>query len=90
MKKINHFINGQEYISKSDRFGDIFNPASGEKINGGSANGLLTVSTEGQGLTFVYVDSTVGWKTVHENDTGRTSEQAEREKGARNQGVKKN
>ena len=32
MKKINHFINGKEYISKSDRFGDIFNPASGEKI----------------------------------------------------------
>ena len=32
MKKIYHFINGQEYISKSDRFGDIFNPASGEKI----------------------------------------------------------
>ena len=32
MKKINHFINGQEYISKSDIFGDIFNPASGEKI----------------------------------------------------------
>ena len=32
MKKINHFINGREYISKSDRFGDIFNPASGEKI----------------------------------------------------------
>ena len=32
MKKINQFINGKEYISKSDRFGDIFNPASGEKI----------------------------------------------------------
>ena len=32
MKKINHFINGKEYISKSDRFGDISNPASGEKI----------------------------------------------------------
>ena len=32
MKKINHFINGKEYTSKSDRFGDIFNPASGEKI----------------------------------------------------------
>ena len=32
MKKINHFINGKEYISKSDRFGDIFNPASGENI----------------------------------------------------------
>ena len=31
MKKINHFINGKEYISKSGRFGDIFNPTSGEK-----------------------------------------------------------
>ena len=32
MKKINQFINGQEHQSKSSRFGDIFNPASGEKI----------------------------------------------------------
>jgi malonate-semialdehyde dehydrogenase (acetylating)/methylmalonate-semialdehyde dehydrogenase len=32
MKKINHFINGEEYISKSNRFGDVFNPALGEKI----------------------------------------------------------
>ena len=32
MKKINHFINGVEYISKSKRFGDVFNPALGEKI----------------------------------------------------------
>ena len=32
MKKINHFIGGVEYISKSDRFGDVFNPAVGEKI----------------------------------------------------------
>jgi hypothetical protein len=31
MKKINHFINGAEYISKSKRFGDVFNPALGEK-----------------------------------------------------------
>ena len=43
-------------------------PASGEKINGGSASGTLLISTEGQGLTFVYVDGTVGWKTVHENE----------------------
>ena len=32
MKKINQFIKGQEHQSKSSRFGDIFNPASGEKI----------------------------------------------------------
>ena len=31
MKVINQFINGKEYISKSERFGDIFNPANGEK-----------------------------------------------------------
>ena len=24
------------------------------------------ISTEGQGLTFVYVDSTVGWKSVQD------------------------
>ena len=43
-------------------------PASGEKINGGNASQNLVINTEGQGLTFVYVDSTVGWKTVHENE----------------------
>ena len=43
-------------------------PASGEKINGGNASQNLVISTEGQGLTFVYVDSTVGWKTVHDNE----------------------
>jgi malonate-semialdehyde dehydrogenase (acetylating)/methylmalonate-semialdehyde dehydrogenase len=32
MKKINHFINGKEHESKSARFGDVFNPAKGEKI----------------------------------------------------------
>jgi len=32
MKKINQFINGKEHLSKSSRFGDIFNPAKGEKI----------------------------------------------------------
>ena len=32
MKTINHFINGEEYISKAKRFGDVFNPALGEKI----------------------------------------------------------
>ena len=31
MKVINQFINGKEYISKSERFGDVFNPANGEK-----------------------------------------------------------
>ena len=58
----------QDYNKTFDTNAFTVAPASGEKINGGPAGGLLLVTTEGQGLTFVYVDSTVGWKTVHENE----------------------
>jgi len=58
----------QDYNNTFDTNNLIVAPASGEKINGGTASDSLTISTEGQGLTFVYVDSTVGWKTVHENE----------------------
>jgi hypothetical protein len=58
----------QDYNKTFDTNNLVINPASGEKINGGTASGELIISTEGQGLTFVYVDSTVGWKTVHENE----------------------
>jgi hypothetical protein len=58
----------QDYNKTFDDNNFTVTPASGEKINGGSADGVLIISTEGQGLTFVYVDSTVGWKTVHENE----------------------
>ena len=58
----------QDYNKTFDSNALTITPASGEKINGGSADGDLIISTEGQGLTFVYVDSTVGWKTVHENE----------------------
>jgi hypothetical protein len=58
----------QDYNKTFDDNNFTVTPASGEKINGGSASDSLIISTEGQGLTFVYVDSTVGWKTVHENE----------------------
>ena len=58
----------QDYNKTFDANGLTVAPASGQKINGGSADGILVITTEGQGLTFVYVDSTVGWKTVQEND----------------------
>ena len=58
----------QDYNKTFDTNALTVTPASGEKINGGAADGPLVVVTEGQGLTFIYVDSTVGWKTVHEND----------------------
>ena len=58
----------QDYNKTFDTNNLTIQPASGEKLNGGQADGDLVISTEGQGLTFVYVDSTVGWKTVHENE----------------------
>ncbi len=58
----------QDYNKTFDSNNFTVTPASGEKINGGVADGSLIISTEGQGLTFVYVDGTVGWKTVHENE----------------------
>ena len=58
----------QDYNKTFDTNNLTITPASGEKINGGIADGNLIINTEGQGLTFVYVDSTVGWKTVHENE----------------------
>jgi len=66
----------QDYNKTFDTNNLTVTPASGEKINGGQDDGSLIISTEGQGLTFVYVDSTVGWKTVHENQfiSGGTSE----------------
>jgi len=58
----------QDYNKTFDSNAFTISPASGEKINGGGANVDLIILTEGQGLTFVYVDATVGWKTVHENE----------------------
>jgi len=58
----------QDYNKTFDSNALTIQPASGEKINGGTADGDLGITTEGQGLTFVYVDATVGWKTVHENE----------------------
>ena len=43
-------------------------PQSGQKINGGGAGLSINISTEGRGVTFVYVDSTIGWRSVQDND----------------------
>jgi hypothetical protein len=42
-------------------------PNGSEKINGGA--GSVILSTEGQSLTLVYVDSTEGWKSVQDSTT---------------------
>ncbi len=30
MREINHFINGQSFTGATGRFGDVFNPSTGE------------------------------------------------------------
>jgi hypothetical protein len=42
-------------------------PNGSEKINGGV--GAIILSTEGQSLTLLYVDSTEGWKSVQDSTT---------------------
>ncbi len=63
-----NIVSIQDYNKTFDTNNFTISPASGQKINGGVADGDLVITTEGQGLTFVYVDSTVGWKTVQDND----------------------
>ena len=41
-------------------------PNGSEKINGGQ--GTLGLSTQGDGVTFIYIDGTVGWRSVNSNE----------------------
>ena len=54
----------QDYNNTFDSNSCIIQAPSGVKINGGTAAGSITLTTEGQGLTLVYVDATVGWRSV--------------------------
>ena len=58
----------QDYNNTFDTGNLTIDPNGSEKINGGAAGIALTLSTEGQGLTLVYVDGTVGWRSVHSDD----------------------
>ena len=57
-------ISIQDYNNTFDSNSFIVQAGSGVKINGGTAAGKLTLSTEGQGLTLIYVDATVGWRSI--------------------------
>jgi hypothetical protein len=58
----------QDYNNTFDSNALTVDPNGSEKINGGEAGGSLLLSDEGQGLTLVYIDSTVGWRSIHENE----------------------
>ena len=57
----------QDYNNTFDTHNLTVGPNGSEKINGGSAGDPVILSTEGQGVTFVYIDSTVGWRSVQDN-----------------------
>jgi hypothetical protein len=58
-------VSVQDYANTFDTNTLTVSPASGEKINGGAGN--VGLSTQGQGLTLVYIDSTQGWRSVQDN-----------------------
>jgi hypothetical protein len=56
----------QDYRNTFDTAALVVSPNGSEKINGGA--GAITLSTEGEGITLVYIDSTVGWRSIQDND----------------------
>jgi len=50
----------------------IVSPQSGEKIGGAASNVVL--NTEGQSVTFVYVDSTQGWVNIQDSTSNERGE----------------
>ena len=58
----------QDYNNTFDSYSLTVDPNGSEKINGGAAGEVVTLSTEGLGITFVYIDSTVGWRSVDSNE----------------------
>ncbi len=64
----------QDYNNTFDSNSLTIDPNGSEKINGGVAGSAISLSTEGQGVTFVYIDSTVGWRSVQENEFATAGE----------------
>ena len=58
----------QDYKNTFDNNNLTIDPNGSEKINGGDAGQPVTLSTEGLGITLVYIDSTVGWRSVQSNE----------------------
>ena len=59
-------VSVQDYNNTFDSNSLTISPNGSEKINGNA--GDIGLSTEAQGITLVYIDSTVGWRSVQDND----------------------
>lgn len=63
----------QDYKNNFDTNALTIDPNGSEKINGGDPGGTITLDTEARGITLVYVDSTIGWRSVSDNEFQKTS-----------------
>jgi hypothetical protein len=61
-------VSVQDYNNTFDTHALTVDPNGSEKINGGDGGESVELDTEGRGVTFVYIDSTVGWRSVQDND----------------------
>ena len=61
-------VSVQDYNNTFDSNALTVDANGTEKINGGDGGQPVELSTEGRGVTFVYVDATVGWRSVQDND----------------------
>ncbi len=60
-------ISIQDYNNTFDSNSLIIQVNGSEKINGGVASGNIELTTEGEGVTLVYVDATIGWRSIHQS-----------------------
>jgi hypothetical protein len=58
-------VSFQDYRNTFDTAGLTISPNGSEKINGGT--GDINLLTEGEGVTLVYIDSTIGWRSIQDN-----------------------
>ena len=58
----------QDYNNTFDSNALTVDPNGSEKINGGDGGETIELDTEGRGVTFIYIDSTVGWRSIQDND----------------------
>ena len=57
----------QDYNNTFDSNSLTVDPPAGQKINGGTNGGRIVLNTEGEGVTLVYIDGTVGWRSIHQS-----------------------
>jgi hypothetical protein len=69
-------VSVQDYNNTFDTHALTVDANGSEKINGGDGGEPITLDTEGRGVTFVYIDATVGWRSVQDNDFTKKGQSA--------------